>query len=72
MEAEEREKQGRPGNTYHVNDVRWIRCGCGRGGGGGGGGFPISGMGAINLRASFLLVKRSTHDVVNVCSLAWR
>ena len=31
-EAEEREKRGRPGNTYHVNDVRWTRGGC-RGGG---------------------------------------
>jgi len=26
-EAEEREKRGRPGNTYHVNDVRWTRGG---------------------------------------------
>ena len=32
MAAEEREKRGRPGNTYHVNDVRWTRCGR-RGGG---------------------------------------
>ena len=31
-EAEEREKRGRPGNTYHVNDVRWTRGGR-RGGG---------------------------------------
>ena len=30
------EKRGRPGNTYHVNDVQWTRGG--RGGGGGGGG----------------------------------
>ena len=29
---EEREKRGRPGNTYHVNDVRWT--GGGRRGGG--------------------------------------
>ena len=34
MEAEEREKQGRLGNTYHVNNIRWTR---GREGGGGGG-----------------------------------
>ena len=27
MEAEEREKRGRPGNTYHVNDVWWTRGG---------------------------------------------
>ena len=27
MEAEEREKQGRPGNTYDVNDVRWTQGG---------------------------------------------
>ena len=26
------EKQGRPGNTYHVNNVKWMRGG--RGGGG--------------------------------------
>ena len=26
-EAEEREKRGRPGNTYHVNDVWWTRGG---------------------------------------------
>ena len=32
MEAEEREKWGRPGNTYHVNDVWWMRSGH-RGGG---------------------------------------
>ena len=25
---EERKKRGRHGNTYHVNDVRWTRCGC--------------------------------------------
>ena len=61
------EKRGRPENTNHVNDVRWIQ-----GGRRGGGGFPISSMGAINLRASFLPVKRSICDVVNVCSLAWR
>ena len=24
---EERIKQGRPGNTYHVNDVRWTQGG---------------------------------------------
>ena len=64
------EKRGRPRNTYHVNDVRWTRGG--RRGGGGGGGFPISSTGAINLRVSFLPVKQSTHDVVNVWSLAWR
>ena len=28
MKAEERKKQGRPGNTYNVNDVRWTRGGC--------------------------------------------
>ena len=27
MEAEGCEKRGRPGNTYHVNDVRWTRSG---------------------------------------------
>ena len=27
MEAEECEKLGRPGNTYHVNDIRWMRSG---------------------------------------------
>jgi len=32
MEEEEHEKQGRPGNTYHVNDVRWTRGGRRRGG----------------------------------------
>ena len=32
-ETEEREKRGRPGNTYHVNDVRWMRGGHRRGGG---------------------------------------
>ena len=32
MEAEGCEKQGRPGNTYHVNDVRWMRGGCREGG----------------------------------------
>ena len=42
------------------------------GGGGGGGRFPISSTGAINLRASFLPVKRSTHDLMNVWSLAWQ
>jgi len=31
-EVEEREKRGRSGNTYHVNDVRWTRGGR-RGGG---------------------------------------
>ena len=25
--AEEREKRGRPGNTYHMNDVWWMRGG---------------------------------------------
>ena len=25
--SEEREKRRRPGNTYHVNDVWWTRCG---------------------------------------------
>ena len=30
-EVEEHEKWERPGNTYHVNDVRWARGGC-RGG----------------------------------------
>ena len=29
MEAEEYEKQGRLGNTYHVNEVRWARGGHG-------------------------------------------
>ena len=27
MEEEEREKRGRPENTYHVNDVWWMRGG---------------------------------------------
>ena len=40
MEAEEREKLGRSGNTYHVNDVRWTRGGRRGGGGGGGGAVP--------------------------------
>ena len=31
-EVEEHEKRERPGNTYHVNDVRWTRGGH-RGGG---------------------------------------
>ena len=26
--VDERKKQGRPGNTYHVNDVWWTRGGC--------------------------------------------
>ena len=30
-EAEKREKPGRPGNTCHVNDVRWMQGRC-RGG----------------------------------------
>ena len=58
------QKTGRPGNTYHVNDVRWTRGGCSRVGH-----CPISSTGAINLRVSFLPVKR---DLVNVWSLAWR
>jgi len=29
MEAEEREKRGRPGNTYHMNDVWWTYGGRG-------------------------------------------
>ena len=28
MKAEEREKRERPGNTYHVNDVRCTQGGC--------------------------------------------
>ena len=27
-EVEEHEKRGRPGKTYHVNDVWWTRGGC--------------------------------------------
>ena len=50
MEAEEREKRGRPGNTYHVNDVRWTwderRGAC-----------PSTSTCIINLRVSFLRVK---------------
>ena len=42
------------------------------GGGGGGGWCPISSTGALNLRASLLLVKRSIRDLVNVWGLAWR
>ena len=33
------EKRGRPGNTYHMNDVWWLRGG--RGGGGGVGGAHL-------------------------------
>ena len=65
-EAEECKKRGRPGNTYHVNDVRWMQ------GGRRGGRCLISSTDAINLRASFLPVKRSTRDLVNVWGLAWR
>ena len=28
MEQKSSKKQWRPGNTYHVNDVRWMRGGC--------------------------------------------
>ena len=27
-------KAGKPGNTYHVNDIWWMQGGCGGGGGG--------------------------------------
>ena len=64
---EEREKRGRLGNTYHVNDVRWTR-----GGRREGGARLLTSTGAINLRASFLPVKQSTRDLVNVWGLAWR
>ena len=60
---EEREKWGRPGNTYHVNDVS-----------GGcevdvGGRCPTTNLCAINHRASFLPVKSSAVDLVNVWGL---
>ena len=66
MEAEEREKRGRPGNTYHVNDVWWTRGGRRGGGGGGGGGrCPSANSCAINDRARFLPAKSSTVNLVN-------
>ena len=40
------------------------------GGGGGGGGARLPSTGAINLGASFLLVKRSTRDFMNIWGLA--
>ena len=57
-----------------MNDIRWKRGGRRgrRGGGGGGAGrCPITSMGAINLRMSFLPFKRSTRDLVNIWDLAW-
>ena len=36
------------------------------------GGGAITSTGAINLKARFLPVKRSTCDLVNVWGLAWR
>ena len=53
------EKWGRPGNTYHMNDVRWTQ-------GGHRGAVPDYKTCVINLRVSFLPVKWSTHDLVNV------
>ena len=48
------EKQGSPGNTYHVNDIRWTW----------GVGVGQSPTPSMYLRASFLLVKQSTSDLV--------
>ena len=48
------------GNTYHVNDVWWTWSGCG-----GGGGARLQTC-AIKHRVSFLLVKSSTVDLMNV------
>ena len=64
-EAEEREKRGRPGNTYHVNDVWWTRGGRR----GGGGRCPSINSCAI---ASFLPVKSSTVDLVKLRSPGYR
>ena len=48
MEAKEHEKRGRPGNTYHMFDVRWTR------GGHGGGRCLISSTDAIRPESEFL------------------
>ena len=68
IEAEECEKRGRPGNTFYVkmsgrHEVDF---------GGGGGCCLTTSTGAINLRASFLPVKQSTRDLVNVWGLVWQ
>ena len=65
---EEREKRGRPGNTYHVNDVGGREVDVG----GGGGRCPTTNSCAINPRASFLPVKSSTVDLVNVWGPGYR
>ena len=55
-------KRGRPGNTYHVNDVWWdVRGRC-----------PSTNACEINDRASFLPVKSSTVDLVNLRSPGYR
>ena len=43
VEEQQKKKRGEPGNTYHVNDVRWTQ-----------GGYRVPDY----LRASFLPVKR--------------
>ena len=65
-EAEEREKQGRPGNTHHVNDVWWMQ------GGRRGGCCPSTNSRAINDRARFLPAKLSTVNLVNLRSPGYR
>ena len=56
------EKRGRTGNTHHVNDVWWTRGGYGVGVGV----LPICNLCAINDTVSFLPVKWSTVDLVNL------
>ena len=58
---EEHKKRGRPGNTYHVNDVRWMQ-------GGRGGVVPDYKYGRNVPESDFL----STRDLVNVWGLAWQ
>ena len=53
------EKCGRPRNTYHMNDVWWMRGGCR-------GDIAHLQTHVINNRASFLQVKLSTVDLVNI------
>ena len=50
-------------NTYHMNDVCWTQGDIR--GGGGGGACPTTNSCVINQRASFLLVKSSTVNLMN-------
>ena len=56
MDAEERQKWGRPSIIHLVNNVRWTEGGRGGGGGGGGGGCPSHGdRTVLQIPASYLI-----------------